>query len=118
MLASAMTEPAALLISIVIETTAAYWLLRSVSWPSRGAEHVALAVAVATAVTHPQAWAAAGWLYPRIGYEPAFLILEITVVLAEAALVHWASGLPPLRALVVSTIANAASAVAGLVLLG
>ncbi|MBI5264339.1 MAG: hypothetical protein HY852_21280 [Bradyrhizobium sp.] len=113
-----MTELQALLTSIAVEGVAAYGLVRATAWPCRGSGHAAVAIAIATCVTHPQAWAAAEWLYPRLGYEAAFAAIEVVVILAEAAIVHWGCGLAARRALAVSALANAASASVGLLLDG
>ena len=58
-------------------------------WPCRGPLHVGVASAVATAVTHPQLWAAAFWAYPRFPYWPAILVLEALVIAAEGVLIAW-----------------------------
>jgi hypothetical protein len=111
-----MTEILALLLSAAIEGPLAYAVVAFARWPCRGPVHVAIATMLATAVTHPQLWSASLWLYARIGYWPAVGCAEAVVILVEAAIIAWASGLSSLRALAVSAIANAASALTGLVL--
>ena len=69
---------------------------------------------VATAITHPQLWAAVNWLMPEIGYLPAVALGEIAVVIIEAAVISWVVALSPMRAVWVSLATNAASCAAGL----
>jgi len=107
------TETIALLISAVIKAPVAWLIARVTRWPCRGALHVALAAGVATAITHPQLWAAALWAYPRFAYWPAILTLEGLVVLAEGALIAWMADLRIDRAMLVSFIANSASFLTG-----
>jgi hypothetical protein len=111
-----MTEFEALLLSAVIEGPIAFVLVRSMRWPCRGPLHVAAAVMLATAVTHPQLWSASLWLYPRIGYWPTMGCTEAAVIVVEAAIIGWVTGLSPTRALIASGIANLASALTGVVL--
>lgn len=112
-----MTEILALMVSAAIEGPLAYAVVAVMRWPCRGPFHVAIAAMLATAVTHPQLWSASLWLYPRIGYWPTVGCAEAVVILVEAAIIAWASGLSSLRALAVSAMTNAASALTGLVLL-
>jgi hypothetical protein len=112
-----MTEFEALLLSAAIEGPLVFALVSVMRWPCRGPLHAALAIMLATAVTHPQLWAASLWLYPRIGYWSALAIGETAVVVAEAAIIAWAVGLSPTRAFVASVIANGASAAVGILLL-
>ncbi len=109
-------EPAMLALSAAIETPVAALIVRVARWPSRGPGQTALAAAVATAVTHPQLWAAAQWAYPRFGYGPSLVALEAAVVAAEGALIAWMAGLKPLHAMLVSLGANAVSCAVGLAL--
>jgi hypothetical protein len=110
-----MTEILALMLSAAIEGPLAYGVVVFMRWPCRGPIHVAIATMLATAVTHPQLWSASLWLYEHIGYWPAVGCAEAVVILVEAAIIAWASGLSLLRALVVSAIANGASALTGLI---
>ena len=110
-----MSQLEAMLLSVLIEAPIACAVVRFARWPCRGPLHVAAAAALATAVTHPQLWAAALWLYPRIGYWPTIGLAETAVIVAEAAILLWATGLAPLRSLTVSAVANGASALAGIV---
>ena len=112
-----MTEFEAMLLSAAIEGPLAYAIVRITRWPCRGPLHAAAAAMLATAVTHPQLWTSALWLYPRIGYWSTVGCTEAVVILVEAAVIAWASGLSPLRALIVSGIANLASTLAGIALL-
>ena len=73
-----------------------------------------VASAVATAVTHPQLWAAAYWAYPRFPYWPAILVLEALVIGAEGVLIAWMAQLTLPRAMIVSLIANSSSFLFGL----
>ncbi|MDR3469703.1 MAG: hypothetical protein P4M07_27550 [Xanthobacteraceae bacterium] len=113
-----MMEASALVLSAVIEAPVAALVVRLMGWPSRGATHVGLAAAVATAATHPQLWSAALWAYGRFPFWPAILTLEALVVIVEGLLIGWMAGLKPWRAMVVSLVANAASVLAGLWIAG
>ena len=108
-----MLEQEALLISAAIEAPVAFLIVRATHWPCRGAVHAGFAAAVATAVTHPQLWAAALWAYPRFGYWPSVVFLEAIVVLVEGGLIGWMAGLSLRRAALLSLAANAASCAAG-----
>ena len=114
----AVTEAEALALSAAIEAPLALLTVRVAQWPSRGLWHVAAASIVATAVTHPQLWAAALWLYPRMAYWPAVIRLEAIVVGVEAVLIGWIAGLRLGQAMLVSLVANAGSCLAGLLLTG
>jgi hypothetical protein len=109
-------EIPALALSAAIEGPVGALVVRAARWPSRGLAHVAGACAVATAVTHPQLWAAAEWAYPRFGYWQSLAALEGAVVLAEGALIAWMAGLRLHRAMLVSLAANAVSCAVGLAL--
>ena len=109
-----MTEFEALAVSIAIEAPMAYVLVRFANWPCRGPLHVSAAAALATAATHPQLWAAALALYPRLGHWPTLLVTETLVVVAEAVVIAWAGSLTIRRALAVSLVANGASLAFGL----
>jgi hypothetical protein len=111
-----MSEFEAMLLSAAIEGPIAFAVVSIKRWPCRGPFQVALTVMLATAVTHPQLWAASQWLFPRISYWSALGILECAVILIEAAIIAWVSGLSWARALVVSAITNSASATAGIIL--
>jgi len=113
-----MSEWLALAISAAVEAPVAALIVYYARWQSRGALHVGLAAAVATAVTHPQLWEAALWAYPRYEYWPSLLALEALVVLAEALLIAWMAKFALHRALVVSLAANIASCAAGLLFFG
>ena len=108
-----MLESEALLISAAIEALIAYLIVRATHWPCRGAIHAGFAAAVATAVTHPQLWAAALWAYPHFGYWPSVIVLEAIVVLVEGGLICWMAGLKLRRAMLLSLATNAASCGAG-----
>ena len=110
------TEIEGLLLSAAIEAPVTWLVAWRLRLGGRGPGHVALASAVATAVTHPQFWAAALLAYPRFGYWPSVAALEALVVLVEAVLIAWMAELPVPAALAVSLIANAASCAVGLAL--
>jgi hypothetical protein len=110
------TEIEALLLSAAIEGAVAFLLVSIARWSCRDPIHVALASVLATAVTHPQFWAATLWLAPRLGYWPAVLSGESVVVLVEAAIIAWAAKLTPGSALVTSVAANGSSAAIGILL--
>ena len=109
-----MNEFEAMLMSVLIEGPVAFALVFLTRWPSRGPLHSGLAQMLATAVTHPQFWAAFPWLFARFGYEGAVVAGEAIVIVVEAAFVAWAIGLSPARALIVSFCANGASVIGGL----
>ena len=111
-----MSEWLALAISAAVEAPVAAAIVFYTRWQSRGALHVGLAAAVATAVTHPQLWEAALWAYPRFGFWPSVIVLEALVVLVEALLIAWMAALALHRALIVSLAANIASCAAGLLI--
>ena len=113
-----MLESEALLISAAIEAQIAFLIVRATHWPCRGAVHAGFAAAVATAVTHPQLWAAALWAYPRFGYWPSVIALEAVVVLVEGGLIGWMARLSLRRAVLISLAANTASCTAGLLING
>jgi hypothetical protein len=71
----------------------------------------------ASALTHPWVWfVLPPYLQPALGYYGYVAVVELLVVLAEAAYLT-GMGLPARRALVRSTLANAASCAAGFVVL-
>ena len=109
-----MTEFEALLLSVAIEAPVAYLIARLARWPSRGDLHIAAASAAATAITHPQLWAAALWGYWHFPYWLTVFTLESAVVLTEGLLIAWMAALRIDRAMLVSLIANSASAFVGL----
>jgi hypothetical protein len=111
-----MTEFEAMMLSVAIEAPLAFAIVYLARWPCRGPLHIAMAITLATAVTHPQLWTASLWLYPRIGYWPTVVCGEALVILAEAAIIAWATRLSSAKSLIVSGIANGTSALAGLAL--
>ncbi len=111
-----MVEAEALAFSAVIEGPIAYLIIRLTRWPCRGALHVGLASAVATAVTHPQLWEGAFWAYARFPFWPSVIVLEALVIVAEGLLIAWMAELAWRRAMLVSLIANSASCLAGLLI--
>jgi hypothetical protein len=112
-----MLEIVALGISAAVEAPVAALIVYAARWPCRGALHVGLAAAVATAATHPQLWEAVNWATPRFGYWPSVTVLEALVVVAEALLILWMAKLALHRALTVSLIANISSCAVGLLIL-
>ncbi len=113
-----MMEAQALFVSAAIEGPIGFFIVRLTRWRCRGALHVGLACAAATAATHPQLWAAAYWAYPRFPFWPAILVLEALVILAEGVMIAWMAQLALPRAMIVSVIANSASFLFGLCLAG
>jgi hypothetical protein len=108
-----MIEIEALVLSAAIEAPIAWFVARRTRWPCRGALHVGAASAAATAITHPQFWSAALWSYDRFAYWPSIMALEAAVVLVEACLIAWMTGLRVDRAMIISLIANSGSFLAG-----
>ncbi len=113
-----MNEFEALLASAAIEAPIAWLIVRFTRWPSRGPLHAAAAATVATAVTHPQLWAAMVLLIPRLGWWPSALIGEGVVVVVEGLLMAWMAGLKLRHALPLSLATNGASFAIGLLLPG
>src|SRR6201996_7285418 len=104
-----MTEFEAMLFSVAVEAPIAFAIIAITRWPCRGPLNAAIALALATAVTHPQLWTAALWLYPRIGFWPTVAGTETVVVVVEAAIIIWATGLSAAKGLALSALANGAS---------
>jgi hypothetical protein len=111
-----MSEFEAMLLSVAIEAPIAFAIVAIRRWPCRGPLDAAIAIALATAVTHPQLWTAAQWLYPRIGFWATAAGAETVVVAVEAAIISWATGLPATRSLALSLLANGASTLIGIAL--
>lgn len=109
-----MTQAQAMLLSLAVEAAVAFALVAWMRVPGRGPATAAVAIALATAATHPPLWHAALWLYERIGFVATALLCEAAVVLAEAAIIARIARLSPRHALMVSAAGNAASAAAGL----
>ncbi len=109
-----MTEIEALILSAAIEAPIAFLVAHKMRWACRGSLHVAAASAAATAITHPQLWAAALWAYPRFPYWPSIIVLELAVVLVEGGLIAWMAALRIDRAMLVSLAANGGSCLFGL----
>ena len=111
-----MNEVQALALSAMIEAPIAGMAVRMAHWSSRGPMHVALASAVATAVTHPQLWQAVSW---GNRYFPQWIVVgscETAVVAVEALLVAWMAQLRLHQAILVSLLANSASLLCGMLL--
>lgn len=113
-----MAEWQALAISVAIEVPVILLLALYRPAGGRGLPATALASAIATAVTHPQLWAAALWAYPRWGYRPSIIALEAMVVVVEGALIAFIAGLRPRTALLFSLAANFTSFSVGKLVFG
>ncbi len=111
-----MNELQAMLLSVAIEGPVAYALVVIADWPSRGAGHVALATALATAATHPQLWFAVEHFAALHDYVAVVLAAEAVVVVVEAAIIGWAGGLAARHAFAVSLAANVASGALGMLM--
>ncbi len=109
-----MVETEALLVSAALEGPIGFLIARATRWPCRGPLHVGLACAVATAVTHPQVWAAAFWAYPYFPFWPTAIVLEALVIVAEGLMIAWMAQLTLPRAMLVSLVANSSSFLFGL----
>lgn len=109
-----MSQLTALLISIAIEMPVSALTMRLLNRPFYF--RAAMIAATSTLVSHPFAWMANSvWLHHLPFFERA-LVIEIGVVIFEAAFYYW---LLPLRirdSLLVSLLANAASFAAGLLI--
>lgn len=108
----------ALVISALVEAALAFLVTRTLGWNSRGDFHVAAASAAATAITHPQLWAAALWAYDRFPFWQSASILESAVVVIEGVLIAWMAKLRIDRAMLASLVANSGSLAIGLWLNG
>lgn len=103
------------LASVAIEAAAAAGWIAWRRWPVRGgAAGAAGAAALGTLASHPLAWDGIIALAPRIGYGVAVGLVEALVVLGEAAVYAGVLVLSPVRALVLSLVANGASLAIGL----
>lgn len=109
-----MAEWQALLLSILFEVPVAAALVCRIR--PKQALAAAGASALATMASHPQLWAAALWAYPRFGYWPSILGLEVLVILFEAAVMGLILRLSWRQALALSFAANLVSVGAGLLL--
>jgi hypothetical protein len=111
-----MTQPLALLLSVVVECISAFVLVGARDWgnPLRAA----LAAAVGTVATHWAAWWSIVWLTETIDidYAPAVAAVESVVVLVEAIGYRLIVPLPSSQALLASFVANGASTASGLAL--
>lgn len=107
-----MSEPAALLLSVILEAPVAAFLVWWTGWgcPAR----TALVALPATVATHPLAWEAMVAFIPVHGYAPAVGAVECGVVLVETVFYALLVPLGRGRALAVSAAANAASVAGGL----
>lgn len=113
-----MTEIEALALAVAVEGPVTYALVRFTGWSNRGAVHAGVASVVATAVTHPQFWAGALWAYRHFSYWPSILVGEALVVVVEAVLMAWMGQLSLRHAAQASLLANTASYIAGLMVIG
>ncbi len=109
-----MTQPLALLLSIISESIAAWVLVGACGWGS--AWRAGLAAVLGTLVTHWAAWWSIIGLTGMIGYAPAVAAVESFVVLVEAIAYSLIVPLPSGRALLVSLVANGASTALALAL--
>ena len=109
-----MSQPLALLLSILIEAAVAAGLVAALRWAP--AWRAALAAAAGTLVTHWAVWAGMPPLTAAIGYWWALPVVEGLVVLAETLAYRLVARLSWPRALLVSFLANAASTAAGLLI--
>jgi hypothetical protein len=102
-----MTQPLALLLSIVSESIVAYALIWACGWGSPW--RAALAATLGTLVTHWAAWWSIIGLTSVIDYASAVSFVESVVVLVEAIGYWLIVPLPLGRALLASLAANGAS---------
>jgi hypothetical protein len=109
-----MSQPFALLLSILIEASVASAVVAALRWGS--GIRAALAAALGTLATHWPAWQAIAHLDGMVGYLPAVLVVETAVVLVESVVYRMLVPLPGRRALSISLVANGASVVVGLAL--
>lgn len=100
-------ELVALFLSLALEAPVLLLATRAQPWPRR-----LLAALLPTLLTHPVAWELAGRLGPD-DYLAGFVLIEGTVVLAEAAAIALLLRWRPWRALAASVLANATSALLG-----
>lgn len=108
-----MGQGAALVLTLVVECLVVVVLLR----PSViGMSRILAAAVAASLLTHPFAWRAAAALSPD-GYAQGVAIIEMAVVLVEAAVLRLLLPVGARRAFVIATVANLASFTAGLALM-
>ena len=109
-----MSEGSALLLSIGAEAVVAAILVMALRWGS--GIRAAFAAVIATLATHWLAW---WWMLETmdlLGYGPAFAAIEVVVILVESVAYVVVVPMRTDRALVISLIANSASAGLGLAL--
>lgn len=109
-----MNQTQALLLSVLSEAAVAAALVSALRWG--GPARTAAAAVLATLLTHWAVWLAMPALYEPLGYWGAFAIAETAVVLAEAVVYRLIAVRGIGRALLVSLVANAASAGLGLLI--
>lgn len=78
-----MTQWSAYAISLASEAAVAGLLAYALWRQTKPAAFAALAAVAGTAITHPIVWPSALWLYPRIGYWPGFVAVEMFAILGE-----------------------------------
>jgi hypothetical protein len=111
-----MTEPLALLLSVLVEAPVAHLLVARLGWGRPG--RAALAAALGTVCSHPFAWSFSLTLADRLGYWPSVMVTEAAVVVFESLGYLVLVPLPPRRALLASLVANAASTAFGFLIYG
>jgi hypothetical protein len=109
-----MSQTAALLLSIVIESVFAATLARTTRWSARAP--AALAAALGTLATHPLVWFGVESGSELIGYGPALAAAESLAALLEAVFYRLLATPRLARALVFSSAANGFSLGVGLLL--
>lgn len=109
-----MSQPVALLLSLLLEVPLLLAIARYKRWCDL--RQLLIVGLAATLLTHPFAWTGALWIYSYLPFPWGWLVIELAVTLAEAGLFRGFVGVSWQRALILSGLANGFSATVGLVL--
>lgn len=110
-----MTQVEALMLTIGIELPVAFAWFRLAGWLPREAWWRGVLVVVAVSLmSHPLAWQANEVWLRAWSFWPRAAVIEVGVVLVEAAILAWGLTLAARRAVIVSASMNAASFAVGL----
>ncbi len=112
-----MTQPIALLLSLIIEVPAVL-LFSCITEPMSRKEQLLLIMlaCAATMLTHPFAWESDAMLVPYLTFPLRVTIIESAVIVIEGTLYALLSDLGWRRGMVASALANAGSFFLGLVI--
>ena len=113
-----MNQVGALALTLAVELAVALGWVRACSWAQGKAlwGRLPLAVCAASLLTHPLAWRASTVWLAAWSPWPRAVIIELAVVAAETALLHWLQPLSWRRALTVAALMNTLSFAVGVAL--